>query len=216
MSGDTVQPPKWMSREEYDAMPAELTVRELRIRNRDKTKRVRDMVVVTTLLDHKTYRAEALRGLYRARWHAELDLRALKTAMHMEMLRTKTPEMVRKEIAAHMLAYNLIRGIMAEAARVEKMDPRTLSFKAALHTVRSFEETHLYDAARIRADLPRLVKLIAKKRVGDRPDRYEPRAVKRRPKPHRLLNMTRAEARRRIRSGQIPYARTYDRASPTN
>jgi hypothetical protein len=96
--------------------------------------------------------------------------------------------MVRKEIATHFLAYNLIRGIMSEAARVADVEPRTLSFKGALHTVRSFEETHLYDVAWIRADLARLVSLIGKKRVGDRPDRYEPRAVKRRPKPHPLLN----------------------------
>jgi hypothetical protein len=201
------QRPEWMSKAQYDAMPAGLTVRELRVRNKDKTKRVRDMIVVTTLLDHKTYPAEGLRGLFRQRWHAELDLRSLKTDMHMEMLRTKTPEMVRKEIATHFLAYNLIRGVMAEAARAEKVKPRGLSFKGALHTIRSFEETHLYDAARVRADLPRLLELIGKKRVGDRPDRYEPRAVKRRPKPHPLLKMTRAGAKRLIRMGVIPYAK---------
>ncbi len=201
------QAAQWMSREMYDAMPAELTVRELRIRNKDKTKRVRDMIIVTTLIDHKTYDAEELRDLYRQRWNAELDLRSLKTDMHMEMLRTKTPEMARKEIATHFLAYNLIRGIMAEAARTEKVKPRVLSFKGALHTIRSFEETHLYNATRIAADLPRLLKLIGKKRVGDRPNRYEPRAVKRRPKPHPLLNMTRAEAKRLIRMGVIPYAK---------
>ena len=134
-------------------------------------------------------------------------LRSLKTDMHMEMLRTKTPDMARKEIATHFLAYNLIRGIMAEAARTEKVKPRELSFKGALHTIRSFEETHLYNAARIVADLPRLLELIGKKRVGDRPNRYEPRAVKRRPKPHPLLNMTRAEAKRLIRMGVIPYAK---------
>ena len=201
------QAAKWMSREMYDAMPAELTVRELRIRNKDKTKRVRDMIIVTTLIDHKTYHAEELRGLFHQRWNAELDLRSLKTDMHMEMLRTKTPDMARKEIATHFLAYNLIRGIMAEAARTEKVKPRGLSFKGALHTIRAFEETHLYNAARIVADLPRLLELIGKKRVGDRPNRYEPRAVKRRPKPHPLLNMTRAEAKRLIRMGVIPYAK---------
>ena len=202
------QAPDWMSQAEYDAMPSELTIRELRIQNRDKTKRVRNIVVVTTLPDPKTYRAEELRDLFRQRWHGELDLRSLKTEMNMEMLRTKTPEMVRKEIATHFLAYNLIRGIMAEAARAEKAKPRKLSFKGALHTIRSFEETHLYDAAKIRADLPRLLELIGKKRVGDRPDRYEPRAVKRRPKPHPLLNMTRAKAKRLIQNGKIPYSKS--------
>ena len=73
----------------------------------------------------------------------------------MEMLRTKSPEMVRKEVAIHLLAYNLIRGIMAEAARVVEVKPRMLSFTGALHTVRSFEESHLYDPTRIEADLPR-------------------------------------------------------------
>ena len=112
------QVPDWMSRAEYDAMPAELTVRELRVRVQDKTKRGRKLVIVTTLLDAKMYRAKEVGDLFRQRWHAELDLRSLKTDMKMEMLRTKSPEMVRKEVATHLLGYNLIRGIMAEAARV--------------------------------------------------------------------------------------------------
>jgi len=123
----------------------------------------------------------------------------------MEMVRTKSPEMVRKEVATHLLAYNLIRGIMAEAARAGGGKPRSLSLKGSLHTVRAFEEVHLYDPARIEADLPRLLELIGKKRVGDRPDRYEPRAVKRRPKPHPLLRMPRKAAHRLIRRGNIPY-----------
>src|SRR5512144_3252810 len=108
----------------------------------------------TTLADRTTYSAEELRILFRQRWNAELDLRTLKTEMQMEMLRTKSPEMVRKEVAIHLLAYNLIRGIMAEAARTGEVTPRALSFKGALHTVRSFEESHLYDPTRIEADLP--------------------------------------------------------------
>jgi hypothetical protein len=200
-------PADWMSRAEFEAMPLELTVRELCVRVRDQTKRVREMVIVTTLLDSKIYPADDLRGLYRERWHAELDLRTLKTVMHMEMLRTKTPEMVRKEIGTYFLAYNLIRGIMAEAARVEEIEPRKLSFKGALHTVRAFEESHLYEAGRIKKDLAVLVELIGQKRVGDRPDRYEPRAVKRRPKPHPLLKMTRKEAHHLIRNGKIPYSK---------
>jgi hypothetical protein len=197
--------PGWMSRAEYEAMPAQLTVRETRVRVKDKTKRVRKLVIVTTLRDAKIYRAKELGGLFRQRWYAELDLRSLKTDMHMEMLRTKSPEMVRKEVAMHLLAYNLIRGIMAEAARAENVKPRTLSFKGSLHTVRAFEQTHLYDPAQIEADLPRLLSLIGKKRVGDRPDRYEPRAVKRRPKPHPLLKMTRKKAKSLIKRGIIPY-----------
>jgi hypothetical protein len=199
------QIPDWMSRATYEAMPAELTIRELRVRVEDETKRVRKLVVVTTLTDAEVYPAQALGGLFRQRWYAELDLRTLKTDMRMEMLRTKSPEMVRKEVAVHLLGYNLIRGVMAEAARAAAVSPRQLSFQGALHEVRSFEETHLYDPARIAADLPRLLELIGRKRVGDRPDRYEPRAVKRRPKPHPLLRMPRKEAKRSIERGKHPY-----------
>lgn len=195
--------PEWMSQAEYQAMPVQLALREIRLRVRDKSKRVRTVVLVTTLLDAQTYPADEIRRLYRQRWHAELDLRTLKTVMRMDVLRGQSPEMVRKEVAVHLLAYNLIRGLMAEAARVSEVKPRQLSFKGAQQTIRSFEEVHLYDPRRIKADLPQLLRLISRKRVGKRPDRYEPRAIKRRPKPHRLLQMPRAEARRQIARGVI-------------
>jgi Transposase DDE domain len=202
------QRPKWMTPEEYDAMPAELTVRILHVQVQGKTKRVRELVIVTTLVDAKTYSSEEIGDLYRQRWHGELDLRSLKTAMHMEELRTKSPAMVRKEIAMHFLAYNLIRGLISEAARVAEVAPRTISFKGSVHTIRAFEEAHLYDPSRIEADLPRLLELIVRKRVGDRPDRYEPRAVKRRPKPHPRLTIPRKKARQRIEKGEMLYERT--------
>ena len=197
--------PDWMSRRDYEAMPRWLAIREFRVHVPDKTKRVRRLVIATTLTEARSYRAKELGGLFRERWHAELDLRSLKLDMHMGMLRTRSPEMVRKEVAAHLLAYNLIRGIMAEAARVEGIAPRRLSLKGSLHTVREFEAAHLYDPERIERDLPRLVGLIGKKRVGDRPDRYEPRAVKRRPKPHPLLRMPRRKAKALIKRGIILY-----------
>jgi Transposase DDE domain len=200
------QRPEWMTAAAYAALPAELRVREIRVRVADVTKRVRSMIIVTTLWDAKVYRAAGVRDLFRQRWQAGLNLRALKEVMQMGILRTKSPEMVRKGIAVHLLGYNLIRGIMAEAVREGKVPPRRVRFAGALHTVRGFEEAHLYDAARIRADLPRLLELIARKgEVGKRPDRSAPRAVKRRPKPHPLLRMTRGEARRLIERGTIPY-----------
>jgi hypothetical protein len=201
------QRPEWMSHEEYAAMPKELTLREIRVRIKDKKKRTRELIIVTTLLDAKKYPASALGDLYRQRWHAELDIRSLKTTMRMEMLRTKTPEMVRKEIGMNLLAYNLIRGVMAEAARDYKLQPRELSFNGARQTVRAFEESHLYEPIEIATDFPLLLNLISQKRVGDRLDRHEPRAVKRRPKPHHLLTITRAEAKRRIEQGEIIYQR---------
>ena len=116
--------------------------------------------------------------------------------------------MVRKEVATHLLGYNLIRGLMAEAARAEALPPRALSFEGARHTVRSFEEGHLYDPTWIEADLPRLLELIGQKRVVDRPGRSEPRAVKRRPKPYPRLSMPRRAAQRLIRRGIKLYDKT--------
>jgi hypothetical protein len=201
------QRPDWMSPDEYAAMPKELKLREIRVRIKDKRKRTREIVIVTTLLDPTKYQTSALGDLFRQRWHAELDIRSLKTTMGMEMLRTKTPEMVRKEVGMNLLAYNLIRGVMAEAARGRDMQPRELSFNGARQTVRAFEETHLYEPKEIAADFPLLLDLISQKRVGDRPDRHEPRAIKRRPKPYHLLTIPRAEAKKRIERGEIIYQR---------
>ena len=201
------QRPDWMSPAEYAAMPKELKLREIRVRIKDSNKRTRVLVIVTTLLDATKYPASALGDLFRQRWHAELDLRSLKTTMGMEMLRAKTPDMVRKEVGMHLLAYNLIRGVMAEAARGRDILPRELSFNGARQTVRAFEETHLYEPTEIAADFPLLLDLISQKRVGDRPDRCEPRANKRRPKPYHLLTIPRAEAKKRIERGEILYPR---------
>src|SRR3954468_21005119 len=115
--------------------------------------------------------------------------------MRMEVLSGQSPEMVRKEVAIHLLAYNRIRGLMAEAARASAVKPRQLSFQGAQQTIRSFEEVHLYDPRRIKVVRPRLLHLSSRKRVGKRPDRSEPRAIKRRPRPHRLLQIPRAAAR---------------------
>jgi hypothetical protein len=199
--------PDWMSPAEYAAMPRKLKLREIRVRVQDATKRTRELFIVTTLLDHTIYTRVDIGDLFRQRWHAELDLRSIKSTMRMDMLRTKTPEMVRKEVAMNFLAYNLIRGVMAEAARGRDVQPRELSFNGARQTIRAFEAGHFYQPKQIAADLPRLLDLIIQKRVGDRPDRYEPRAIKRRPKPYRLLRMPRWEAKRRIERGEIIYER---------
>jgi hypothetical protein len=80
----------------------------------------------------------------------------LKANMHKEMLRTRSPEMVRPEVAILLVAYKLIRGTMAEGARTEKVKPRAKSFKGSLHTVRAFEQVHVDDPAGIEADQRRL------------------------------------------------------------
>ena len=99
-----------MDRLSFRRLPRSLEMRELRVRVDKPGFRTREFVVVTSLLDAELYPREELAGLYRARWHAELDIRSIKQTMKMDVLRCKTPEMVRKEIWAHLLVYNMIRG----------------------------------------------------------------------------------------------------------
>ena len=191
-----VQRPDWMDKETYAAMPQTLKMREIRVLIDDPGCRTEEVIVVTNLLDAEKYTADDLAALYRARWYAETDLRSLKTTMQMDVLRGKTPDIVRKEIWVHALAYNLIRTVIAQAARHFDVLPRTISFKGTLQTVLAFQPKF---AVASPADLSRLVeelwRAIIVHRVGDRPDRYEPRAKKRRPKSYPLLTQPRHESR---------------------
>jgi Transposase DDE domain len=192
---------KWMDEAAYRAMPLVLAVREVRVRVRHPGFRTRTLVVATTLLDAAAFPREDIAILYRIRWHVELDLRDLKQTLQMDVLRGHSPEIVRKELWAHLLGYNLLRGLMAQSALAAGLLPLQISFKAALQVVNAFA------AVPWRADqeeLERLLRelrgLIARELVGDRPNRYEPRARKRRPKPYPNLNEPRDQARRRSRT----------------
>ncbi len=121
------------------SLPERLTIRETRVRIQQPGFRCRSMIVVSTLLDAEEVTASDLAELYRARWNAELDLRSLKQTMQMDILRCKTPELVRKEIWTHILAYNLIRTIIAQAANKHDIEPRTISFKGAIQTLEAFQ-----------------------------------------------------------------------------
>lgn len=194
--------PAWMGEEEYARVPRRLLVREVRVRVRQPGFRARDFVVVTTLLDERQAPREELAGLYRARWQAELDLRSLKDVLQMDVLRGQTPGMVCKEVWGHLLAYNVVRSVMAAAAEGAGVPPWEVSFKGALQTFNAHWPYLLTARGETRQRLVReLVKAVGAHRVGDRPGRYEPRAVKRRPKPHPLLTEPRAAARRRLARG---------------
>src|SRR5271165_647152 len=136
-----------LDREAYHALPEFITVRETRIRVFQPGFRTRSIVVVTTLLDPEQTTEEDLATLYRARWHNELDIRSLKSAMQMGELRCKPPEMVRKEVWAHILAYNLIRTVMAQAAARHGVEPRSLSFTGAMQTLEAFQPLLDFGAA---------------------------------------------------------------------
>ncbi|MCC6202689.1 MAG: transposase [Gammaproteobacteria bacterium] len=141
-------------------------------------------------------REASLKALYRSRWHVELDLRSIKTTLGLEVFSCKTPEMATKEIWVYLLAYNLIRLVMAQAALLADRLPRALSFK---HTVQLWLAWNQRAPDSDDMQLSVLFVLIAQQRVGDRPGRVEPRAIKRRPKPYPLLTNRRLEARAHIR-----------------
>lgn len=191
--------PDWMDEATYQSLPEELELREVRVRVPQRGFRTKVLVVVTTLRDASVYPAKDLAVLYRLRWHAELDLRSLKVVLGMDVLRCKSPAMVRKEVWAHLLAYNLIRGVMAQAAEEHGCDPRDLSFTGALQAMASFAERLLEaDEDQFEELYDWLLLTIGANQVGDRPDRVEPRARKRRPKQYPLLTRPREEARKKL------------------
>ena len=179
--------PDWMTPAQYEQAPDTLTVRELCTGGK---------ILVTTLLCPKQTPKADLKALYRERWHVELDLRHIKTTLGMEMLSCKTPAMAQKEIWIYLLAYNLIRLMMAQAATLAECLPRALSFK---HTLQLWVAWDHHVGTDREGRLHGLFVLIAEQRVGNRPGRIEPRAVKRRPKPFPLLTEARAIAREKVR-----------------
>jgi DDE family transposase len=188
--------PQWMSQEQYAALPDQLTVREVRVPVQQRGFRSREVLVVTTLLDADEYSAEALAQLYRRRWQAELNLRSLKCVLQMDQLRCKTPHRVRNEFHMHLVAYNLIRQVMAVAAARAGVEPWTVSFKGALQTLGQLLpllDTNISTAAWCDA----LLEAIAAHIVGNRPDRFEPRVRKRRPKKYKLMREPRDNYKRR-------------------
>ena len=196
--------PRSIDGKAYAALPASLTVRECRVRVEQPGFRTRSLVVATTLLDVKAFTRDDVAQLYRARWHAELDLRSLKQTLQMDVLRCRTPGLVRKEIWAHVLAYNLIRTVMAQAAARRGAEPRSISFKGAVQTLEAFQALIALrggDPEFRAAVYEELLGAVAAHRVGDRPDRYEPRRRKRRPKPYDRLMKPRHTAKRDMLKG---------------
>lgn len=193
--------PAWMDDATYARMPADLRLREVRVRVAEPGFRVQSLVVVTTLTDAEQFSSAELAKLYRRRWLVELDIRTLKSTLKLDVLRCKTPEMARKELRTGLLAYNLIRQTMLQAALAADRSPRELSFTVALQTIAAawmvavIADEHLPLLVALRLDH------MASHRIGHRPNRIEPRAIKRRPKPHHLLMEPRDQARAKLLVG---------------
>ena len=182
-----------LSATEWAQLPAQITVRLIRFTAAIRGFRSRRITLVVTLLDPKLFPAQDLIALYLRRWRMELCLRDLKTTMGMEALRCKTPAMAEKELLAYLVAHNLIRGLIAEAVTRYPVDLERVSFKGSVDALRQYSDA----IAKARNQKMRhqlwedLLRNLTRDRVRYRPNRNEPRAVKRRPKPYPLLNQPR-------------------------
>jgi hypothetical protein len=187
--------PHGMKGEHYRSYPESLTMRQVSVDARGRNNRAEQFQVVTTILDASIGGGQ-IGQLYERRWDGEVDIRSIKSTMQMDILRCKTPAMVEKEIWAHLLAYNLLRAVMAVAASARDVEPRAISFKGAKQAVTAFAPKLEAARPQQRAGLVEaLLQVVAYHRVGDRPGRWEPRARKRRPKPSKRLNQPRHVAK---------------------
>jgi hypothetical protein len=178
-----------MSPELYETIPEKMPIRVVTFnaKTQDQTE---PLEVVTTLVDHEEYPAQAIGQLYGYRWHAELDLFAIKQSLNLDHMRCKSPEMIRRELWTTLLAYNLVRLVCAQAAFVHDKLPRQMSFTIACNTLLS--QWLMPPKESIRETLGRHnLFQIACNQVGNRPGRIEPRVIKRRPKSYTLMTKPR-------------------------
>lgn len=196
--------PLWVEKAVWMAMPPTLTLREITFQVAPRGFRVESVTVVTTLLDADAFPTEAFADLYRRRWQAELFLRDIKTTLGMDILRCKTPDMVHKELTMHLIAYNLVRLTMLEAAADHDRPVQRLSFKGALSTIRQWAPIIAGSSPSARHTLwSCLLEYVAADALPHRPNRVEPRARKRRPKNYQLLTKPRHEFK------EIPHRNRY-------
>lgn len=188
-----------------ELLPERLALRQIKVTVTQKGFRVSSFYLVTTLLDPELYPAEVIADLYFQRWDVELNFRDIKTTMDMDILRCKTPEMIRKEIVIHFIVYNAIRQLMLESAEHSKTELRHVSFKASMQALRQWEPhlNQLTDSNKWLV-LHRLYQLIAEKIVPERPGRREPRVVKRRPKNYQRMTKPRHEMLETPHRGKKP------------
>lgn len=190
--------PEWISPEAFAALPAHMELREVRVTVNIPGFRVKSLVVVTTLLDPHVFSKEVLAEIYRQRWQAELDLRSIKAVMQMDVLRCKSAEMVEKEIWMHLLAYNLLRSMLCATAAEQDLPVRTISFKASLQLLNEFYH-HIVTSSseQLETLVTVMLRALREHRVGNRPNRYEPRKRKRPAKPYPPMKLPRDIERKR-------------------
>jgi hypothetical protein len=194
--------PKWnkrgsYSKEEWEALPEKLPLRQIKVHVQEPGYRTKSFFIITTLTDSNLYSANDVAGLYLQRWDVELFFRDIKTTLGMDILRCKSPSMVRKEILMHFIVYNCLRLLMVKAADQADVPVRMISFKASIQTLRQWEP--LWKSDMSAAEQARLWSLlcdsIAASIIYSRPGRREPRCMKRRPKNFQRMTRPRHEMR---------------------
>jgi hypothetical protein len=185
--------PRWLPQSWWRKIPAQLTVRVIRFKVTSPGYRTESVTLVTTLLDPVKYPAHEIARLYARRWKIELWFRDLKTSMGMEVLRCQSPRMLHKELEMFFIAYNLIRCLMVQAGAINDVELDRMSFKGTVDSVRQFSLAiaQAHSKRKQTQLILELLEVIARDKVPDRPDRIQPRAVKRRPKAFPLLNKPR-------------------------
>lgn len=193
------QKPEWMSPEQYDPIPETLTLREVQFDVTVPGRRTDTLTIITTLTDPQAYSREEIAALYGFRWNVELDIRQIKQTLHLDHVRCKTPEMVRRELWVTLLAYNLIRKVIATAAAVHEKQPRHLGFTLACQTILAswmlLSTDSCHDAG---AMYHTMLAYIAANEVADRPGRIEPRVLKRRRHRYPLMQRPRHQLRAQL------------------
>jgi hypothetical protein len=194
------------SRQEWSKLPEELILRQIKVTTNNPGFRTQEFYIITTLLDPAQYSAQELADLYYKRWDVELFFRDIKTTMGMDVLRCQSPDMIRKEITMHFIAYNCIRRLMYEAAKAADVEVRVVSFKGSLQALRNWEP-HLNQTKFSKAECYRLIgdlyEAMTNTPIRQRPGRSEPRCMKRRPKSYQLLTAPRHEMK------EIPHRNRY-------
>ena len=194
--------PKWMDEATYAQIPERLELREIRYNIVVPGRRTKTIDVITTLTDASEYTKEEIAELYGFRWNSELDIRSIKESLNLGHVRCKSPEMVRRELWTTLLGYNLIRTTAAGAALIHKKQPRQISFTSTCQYILAswmLMSCELIDKAKVDDYCRKLLEQIAECEVANRPGRLEPRVVKRRPKPYKLMRKPRNELRRELR-----------------
>lgn len=203
------QRPPWLPPSGWKKIPPQLTLRVLRVALPSPGYRTQSVTLVTTLLDPQRYPAQEIAGLYLRRWKIELWFRDLKTSMGMEVLRCQRPQMLHKELEMFLIAYNFVRCLMVQAGTTNFVALDRLSFKGTVDSLRQFSWAIAQAGSKKKRNqlIVQLLEIIARDQVPERPDRREPRALKRRPKPYDRLN------RPRHLMKEIPHRNNYRKAA---